>query len=55
MCGQSLATIIIALIVLIECIVATVIICRNIRLTFSLKIIAMVALNAAANIANQIL
>ena len=55
MCGQSLATCIIAIIVLIECVVATVIICRNIRLRFSLRIICFVALNAIANIVNQIL
>ena len=55
MCGQSLATCIIAMVVLIECSVATVIIFRNIRLKFSLRIITFVALNAAANIVNQIL
>ena len=55
MCGQSLATCIIALIVLIECIVASIIVYRNIRLTFSLKVIFLVALNAAGNIVNQVL
>ena len=55
MCGQSLATIIIAFIILIISAISTIIVCRNIRLKFSLFMILMIAFNAAANIANQIL
>ena len=55
MCGQSLATCIIALIVLLVAVVSTVVVFRNIIVKFSLFIILMIALNAIANIVNQIL
>ena len=55
MCGQSLATCIIALIVLLVAMVSTVVVFRNIIVKFSLFIILMIALNAIANIVNQIL
>ena len=55
MCGQSLATCIIALIVLLVVMVSTVVVFRNIIVKFSLFIILMIALNAIANIVNQIL
>ena len=55
MCGQSLATCIIALIVLLVAMVSTVVVFRDIIVKFSLFIILMIALNAIANIVNQIL
>ena len=55
MCGQSLATCIIALIVLIECIVAYIIVWRNIHVKFSFIMIILIALNALANMINQVL
>ena len=55
MCGQSLATCIIALIVLLVAMFSSVVVFRNIIVKFSLFIILMIALNAIANIANQIL
>ena len=52
MCGQSLATIIIAFITLIICTVAMITVCRNIHIRFSFLMILMVAMSAIANISN---
>ena len=55
MSGQSWATAIIASVVLIESIVAAIVVCKNIKIRFSFKIIGLVALGCLSTLAFQIL
>ena len=55
MSGQSFATAIIASIVLIESIIAAVVVCKNIKIRFSFKIIVLVAIGCLSTLIFQVL
>ena len=55
MSGQSLATAVIAFVVLFESVIATIVVCKNKKIKFSFKIIGLVTVGCLATIIFQIL